>query len=119
VLYYNEARGIFVTIMGVVMILIGYFFLFGTPLTLSGIMVFILGGLLLVLLPSIRAKILAERSFVSNKMLQEELILEFMGDKIKTNGSTFNFEMTWISLPKVMELNGWFLLYHSKQSFLT
>lgn len=115
--WYREKRAFFVVGLGILMLLTGCFFLVMAPFGLLFILVFFIGGLLLIALPYISSKIAAKRSFTSNKMFQEEVIYEFINDTIKTKGKSFKSELAWSSIYKVKELKEWFLIYQSKQLF--
>lgn len=115
--FYSQKRAYFVVTFGVLMLLAGCFFLIMAPWDMLFKSVFIVAGLFLISLPLIASKIAAKRSFSSNKMFQEAVVYEFMGNTIKTTGESFTSELSWSSIHKVKELKDWFLIYQSKQLF--
>ncbi|RKR13510.1 YcxB-like protein [Maribacter vaceletii] len=114
---YTQKKGIFVVGYGILLLLLGCFSLLKSPEKLFLITLFFSFGVFMILYPLILSKRIAKRSFYSNKMLQEKTEFEFIEDTIKITGESFKTELKWSSIHKVKELKGWFLIYHSKQSF--
>jgi len=56
----------------------------------------------------------AKKYFASNIKLRERIIYEFTDENIRIAGESFNTEMTWNSIFKIVELNQWILIYQSK-----
>jgi len=84
------------------------------PLSSSQVWMFLLYGFIIILFPLIVIKFKTKRSFSSNKMLQEEIVYEFIDDKIIMTGTSFKSEMKWSKIHKVRKVKDWFLIYQSK-----
>lgn len=118
VVTYRKPIMIFITIIGITMILssiaylIGYKDLFTEPpYVLSAI------GFIFVFLFPFSIYMNAKRNFSSYGKLQEKIIYEFTNEKIKVIGESFNSEMTWEKTFKITELKNWILIYQNKQVF--
>ena len=59
----------------------------------------------------------AKRNFLTQGILQEKLIYDFTTDKIKITGETFNTELDWAKVYKVVELKNWIQIYQSRLIF--
>ncbi|MBC7556806.1 MAG: YcxB family protein [Chryseobacterium sp.] len=53
------------------------------------------------------------KSFSSNKRLQENIIYEIDEDKIKMIGESFDSEIDWSGIYKIVEYKNWFLLFQN------
>lgn len=71
-------------------------------------------GLILGLLLPLAALVSAKQSYATNKMMHEELYYEIDEEAVKIHGETFNNEVMWKSLWKIVELKDWIVLYQSK-----
>lgn len=87
-------KSFFVVALSILMMLIGGFFIIMVTRGLLVKSVFFVGGLPLILLPFMSSKIMAKKSFTSNKMFQEEAVFKFIDGTIKTIGESFKFEMS-------------------------
>ena len=58
-----------------------------------------------------------KKNFSSYSRLQEKIIYEFTDEKIKLIGETFNSEMDWTKIHKILELKDWVLIYQNSQFF--
>lgn len=118
-LFYRKAAPLGMTIFGGLIIIVGTLGgLAEKPLSHTQVSMILLYGLVVVLFPLIviKIKIRTKRSFLSNRMLQEEIVYEFREDKISMSSTTFTAEMNWAKLHKVREVKEWFLRYQSKHS---
>lgn len=115
-LFYKKGLVIATVVIGVIFILLGILallFLYDKgPILYMLILVGV--GLWLVILPYITVRIKSKRDFSSNQMLQQQMMYEFLEDKIMLTGETFSSEMEWSKLYKVVETKEWILLYQSK-----
>lgn len=114
-LFYKKPAFWGMTAFGVLIMILGVLGgLAAKPLSSSQVWMFLLYGFIVILFPVIVIKFRTKRSFSSNKMLQEEIIYEFIDDKIIMTGTTFKSEMKWSKIHKVRKFKEWFLIYQSK-----
>lgn len=65
---------------------------------------------------TIRGYFNIKKVFYSDKKIQENISYTFVGDKIITEGETFENDFHWNTVSRVKELKDWFLIYHSLQT---
>lgn len=115
-LFYKKGLVLATVVSGVIFFLLGILallFLYDKRSILY--MLILVGvGLWLVILPYITVRLKSKRDFSSNQMLQQQMMYEFLADKIMLAGETFSSEMEWSKLYKVVEAKEWILLYQSK-----
>jgi hypothetical protein len=114
-LFYKKFFVIVTLILGVLYAVIAFIGFMTGELDSSSITIYGIGGVFLLFLPLITIKIRTKKGFYSNQMLQEEIVYEFIDDKIIMTGTSFKSEMKWSKVYKVKELNDWFLIYQSKR----
>ncbi len=56
----------------------------------------------------------AKKNYQTDNRLQEVITYDINEELITIKGETFNSEMTWDKMHKVIELKSWLLLYHNK-----
>lgn len=118
VLTYRKPLMIFITIIGITMLVgsLGYLFgfkdLFSDPPYVPGIL-----GFVFVIVFPFSIYMGAKRSFSSNKMLIENINYEFTDKKILLTGESFISEMDWKNIYKILELKDWILIYQNRQVF--
>lgn len=57
-----------------------------------------------------------KKNFNSNKRLQENIIYEINNEKIKITGESFDSEMDWNGIYKIIEYKNWFLLFQNSNN---
>jgi hypothetical protein len=55
----------------------------------------------------------AIKTFRSNKLLQERITYLFDMEKLEVVGESFNSELAWKSIHKILEFNNWVLIYQN------
>lgn len=114
-LTYGKPVNILILIIGLVMFIgaILYFLGVDIPIKETPYIALLLGFIIVVVLP-LSIYIGSRRAFYSHTSLRETIIYEFENDKIRLTGETFNSELAWDSIYKVLELKHWMLIYQSK-----
>lgn len=114
-LYYSKPINMLVSIIGVIMFIGAILYFLGVDIpTDSPPYIVLLLGFLIVVVSPLSTYIGARRAYFSHKNLQETIIYEFKESSLKLIGETFNSEVAWSSIHKVLEFKRWILIYHSK-----
>lgn len=116
ILTYRKPIMIFLTIVGFTMLFFSILYLIGFNTLYENTPYFqiIFGFVIMMYLP-FSIYLSSKRNFSTHKNLQEKIIYDFNDDKIKLIGETFNSEMDWMNVYKIIELKDWFLIYHNRQ----
>ena len=115
-LTYRKPIMIFLTIVGFTMFIgsIFYFLGFNVPVDSPPYFQIVFGFFIIAILPfSIYRG--GKKNFSTNGRLQEKIIYEITDEKIKQIGETFNSDMDWTKIYKILELNDWILIYQNRQ----
>jgi hypothetical protein len=116
-LTYRKPIVIFLTIIGWTMFIgsILYFMGFNIPADSPPYFHVCFGFFVVAILPfSIYWS--GKKNFASNSRIQERIVYEFIDDKIKITGETFNSELGWEQTYKIKELKNWILIFQNRQS---
>ena len=116
-LTYRKPTMIFLAIVGLIMFIgsILYFLGFNVPFDSPPYFQIIFGFCLIAILPySIYST--SKKNFSTHSRLQEKIIYVFTDEKIKQIGESFNSEMDWSKIYKIIELKGWILIYQNRQT---
>jgi hypothetical protein len=120
ILSYRKGWMIFITIIGLLMLLVTIIYLIGTASMLFGKDFnpwsdIFLAFLFLVAIP-ISIYFSARSNYLSTKRLQEPIEYELSNESIRMTGESFNSELNWEQAYKIEELKNWFLIYQSKRT---
>jgi hypothetical protein len=114
---YRKPATLIPTIIGALLILTSALFFMGVkiPFNSPPHLQLVLGFFIVGILPfSIYRS--AKKNYPLLGRLQEKIIFEFTEEKIIETGETFNQEMDWSEIYKVLELNAWILVYQNTGS---
>jgi len=91
-------------VLGVLYVLFAIYGMLSSNFDISSILLIRGSGVVLFFVPYLANLIRAERSFNANNILQEEIVYEFVGDKIFRIGASFKSEITCSKILKVKEV---------------
>jgi hypothetical protein len=74
-----------------------------------------LGILIIVYFPAM-GSIKAKQNFIAYHLLQEKIIYEFTEEGFMETGETFDSDMEWTEVYRILELNNWIIIYHATGS---
>ena len=112
---YRRPMNISLTFLGMIMFIgaILYFLGFNIPVSEPPYLPLVLGSFLFLGYP-VLIYFNVKKDFFSNRSLQEEIGYEFGEEGFRQTGETFNAEVSWDSVFKIVELKDWVLIYQSK-----
>ncbi len=115
ILTYRKGSIIFSSMMGVFLAIITVASLTGGMIRSDGfpVMPLVLSIVMLILIPA-SVYYSATKNYKTHSRLQETITYEIDNEIIQSTGESFNSEMDWSKMHKVLELNDWFLLYQNK-----
>ncbi|MBS2213597.1 YcxB family protein [Carboxylicivirga mesophila] len=115
ILTYRKGSIIFSSIMGVFLAVITVATLTGDMVGSDGfpVMPLVLSMVILIVIPA-SVYYSATKNYNTHSRLQETITYEIDHQLIRSIGESFNSEMDWSKMHKVLELNSWFLLYQNK-----
>jgi hypothetical protein len=116
ILTYRRPAMIIICLMGTFMVISAlYLIIVAENLATSIVPQFLLGIFFLIGLPFF---ILygASKNYKTHGKIQGKVVYDFTEEKISIAGESFNSEMNWNSLYKIVELKEWIILYHNRQA---
>ena len=121
ILFYRRGMMIFLTIVGVLMLLVVFLYYSGIAprIFAEGTVPFvqIIVGFSMVVGMPILIYFSSKKSFLSNLRLNEEIEYDFTYDKMKVTGESFSSELNLDKTFKIQELKDWFLVYQNNIVF--
>ena len=114
-LTYRKGVTIFLTVVGLVMLLFAALDFFGVLNTGTSPLSRIMFGVFLFVFIPLMVYISAKRNYFSDKRIQENIEYEFTTQMMRVKGESFNSEINWSKTFKIEELKKCFLIYQSKQ----
>jgi hypothetical protein len=120
VLTYKKGWMIFITILGLLMLLLTMIYLTGTAPVLFDndynpwTNIFMAFFFLVAIPGSIYYS--ARSNYYSTKRLQESIDYELTDETMRITGESFHTELNWNKAYKIEELKNWFLIYESKRT---
>jgi hypothetical protein len=115
ILMYRNPWMIFMSSMGLIMLVFSilYFLGFNQIATETPYYPLVFGLIVVVFLPYSVFRS-AKKNFQTNGRLQEKIVYDFSGDRIKIIGESFSSELDWGKTYKVIERKDWILIYQDK-----
>ena len=115
-LTYRKPITILLTIIGLTMFFGSILYFLGFKIPVDGPPYFqIIFGFTIIAIMPFSIYIGGKKNFSSNARLQEKISYEFTDEKIKQIGETFNSDMDWTKIYKILELKDWILIYQNRQ----
>lgn len=115
ILIYRNPWMIFISSVGLIMLVFSilYFLGFNQIATETPYYPLVFGLIVVVFLPfSVFRSV--KKTFQTNGRLQEKIVYDFSGDRIKIIGESFSSELDWGKLYKIIERKDWILIYQDK-----
>jgi len=115
VMTYRKPMMIFFTLLGLILVIFPLLYFLGgnIPYDKPPWFQLVFGVFIVSILP-LSIYIGAKKNFSSLGKLQERIIYEFTEENIKMTGETFDFELGWTKVYRILEMNKWILIYQSK-----
>jgi YcxB-like protein len=115
-LTYQKPMMTFLSIVGFLMFIMSFLYFLDYEIPFNKPPYFqILFGLFIIAVLPFTIYRNAKKNFSTHGILQETIIYEFTDDKIKMIGESFNSEMDWTKIHKIVELKNWILIYQNRQ----
>lgn len=116
ILIYKKPIVIFITVLGLYMIVHASLSYFGIIRINNNITIQFIFGIIITFLIPYNIYKSSKKNFETNKRIQEEIEYNFTNEKIIVKGESFNLEHEWNKITRIKELKDCFLIYQSKTS---
>jgi hypothetical protein len=115
IMTYRKPMMIFFTLLGLILVFFPLLYFLGCNIPYDKPPYFqLLFGIFIVSLLPVSVYLGAKKNFSSLGKLQERIIYVFTEENMRMTGETFDFELEWTKVRRILEMRKWILIYQSK-----